>query len=237
MIASGTDAPIPTFRPRARTRSPAAAPGSSCRPGTIKQEKSLERRCRRRFHGRWRQRRVRRARLPAGAHVPASANPGHRVGRGVPDVAGNASPASGYVVRVDGQTFLIGGTSAVAPLWAGLIALINQKLGTPLGFVNPLLYGKHTAGQLFRHHRGRQRRLYRCRGLGCLHRPWPDHRHPVVRLAGQTMNVRPMDQPAGGTQRMGQRWGQRGRAAGRSLSPSTAVTTPSRSPGSWISPA
>ena len=31
--------------------------------------------------------------------------PGHHVGRGVPDVAGNASPASGYVVRVDGQTF------------------------------------------------------------------------------------------------------------------------------------
>ncbi len=78
--------------------------------------------------------------------MPASANPGHRVGRGVPDVAGNASPASGYVVRVDGQTFLIGGTSAVAPLYAGLIALINQKLGTPLGFVNPLLYGKHAAG-------------------------------------------------------------------------------------------
>ena len=61
-------------------------------------------------------------------------------------MAGNASPASGYVVRVDGQTFLIGGTSAVAPLYAGLIALLNQKLGTPLGFVNPLLYGKHAAG-------------------------------------------------------------------------------------------
>ena len=82
----------------------------------------------------------------AGAHLPASANPGHRVGRGVPDVAGNASPASGYVARVDGQTFLIGGTSAVAPLYAGLVALLNQKLGTPLGFVNPLLYGKHASG-------------------------------------------------------------------------------------------
>src|ERR1700686_468314 len=46
--------------------------------------------------------------------------------RGVPDVAGDASPLSGYVVRVDGQQSVIGGTSAVAPLWAGLTALINQ---------------------------------------------------------------------------------------------------------------
>jgi kumamolisin len=44
-------------------------------------------------------------------------------------------------VRVDGQTFVIGGTSAVAPLWAGLIALMNQHLGHSVGFLNPLLYG------------------------------------------------------------------------------------------------
>jgi kumamolisin len=56
-------------------------------------------------------------------------------------VAGDADPATGYFVRVDGQEFVIGGTSAVAPLWAGLIALINQKLGHPVGFLNPLLYG------------------------------------------------------------------------------------------------
>lgn len=61
--------------------------------------------------------------------------------RGVPDVSGDASPASGYLVRVDGQSKVIGGTSAVAPLWAGLTALINQKLGRPLGFANPALYG------------------------------------------------------------------------------------------------
>jgi len=60
--------------------------------------------------------------------------------RGVPDVAGDASPTSGYVVRVDGQQMVIGGTSAVAPLWAGLTALLNQRLGTPLGFANPRLY-------------------------------------------------------------------------------------------------
>ena len=88
--------------------------------------------------------------LPAwqsSAGVPQSANPNHRVGRGLPDVSGNADPATGYVTRVDGQPDVIGGTSAVAPLWAGLIARINQKLGMPLGYANPLLYGKAaTAG-------------------------------------------------------------------------------------------
>lgn len=77
----------------------------------------------------------------AKAGVPASAGTGGKPGRGVPDVAGDADPATGYEVRVDGQTFVIGGTSAVAPLWAGLVALMNQKLGHPVGFLNPMLYG------------------------------------------------------------------------------------------------
>lgn len=75
------------------------------------------------------------------AKVPASANPGAHRGRGVPDVAGDADPNTGYQVRVDGENLVFGGTSAVAPLWAGLIALCNQKLGTSVGFLNPLLYG------------------------------------------------------------------------------------------------
>jgi kumamolisin len=60
--------------------------------------------------------------------------------RGVPDVAGNADPDTGYNVRIDGTDTVIGGTSAVAPLWAGLIARLNQNLGTPVGFLNPALY-------------------------------------------------------------------------------------------------
>jgi kumamolisin len=76
----------------------------------------------------------------ANANVPVSINPRHFVGRGVPDVAGDADPESGYEVRVDGSDTVVGGTSAVAPLWAGLIALFNQQLGNPVGFVNPLLY-------------------------------------------------------------------------------------------------
>ncbi|MGA9981579.1 MAG: S53 family peptidase [Candidatus Sulfotelmatobacter sp.] len=76
----------------------------------------------------------------SGAGVPPSANPNKNVGRGVPDVAGDADPTTGYVTRVDGNPDVIGGTSAVAPLWAGLIALINQSIGKPVGFINPLLY-------------------------------------------------------------------------------------------------
>jgi kumamolisin len=64
----------------------------------------------------------------------------HFKGRGTPDVSGNADPVTGYNVRVDGKDMVIGGTSAVSPLWAGLLALINQHLGKPVGFVNPLLY-------------------------------------------------------------------------------------------------
>src|ERR1700761_2707240 len=61
-------------------------------------------------------------------------------GRGVPDVAGDADPESGYQVRVDGQDTVIGGTSAVAPLWAALIARCNQSLGSPLGDVHAAIY-------------------------------------------------------------------------------------------------
>jgi kumamolisin len=61
-------------------------------------------------------------------------------GRGVPDVAGDASPETGYQILVDGDQEVVGGTSAVAPLWAGLIALLNQQLGKNVGFLNPQIY-------------------------------------------------------------------------------------------------
>jgi kumamolisin len=60
--------------------------------------------------------------------------------RGVPDVAGDADPDTGYNVLVDGQQMVVGGTSAVAPLWAGLVALLCQKLQSRVGFINPALY-------------------------------------------------------------------------------------------------
>jgi kumamolisin len=61
-------------------------------------------------------------------------------GRGVPDVAGNASDQSGYLVVVNGQSSIWFGTSAVAPFWAGLAALINQSVNPHIGFFLPFLY-------------------------------------------------------------------------------------------------
>lgn len=57
----------------------------------------------------------------------------HFPGRNVPDVAGNADPVTGYNVLVDGQAMSVGGTSAVAPLYAGLTLLLSEALGKPLG--------------------------------------------------------------------------------------------------------
>jgi kumamolisin len=65
--------------------------------------------------------------------------------RGVPDVAADADPQTGYDVLVDGTSAVFGGTSAVAPLWAGLIARINASSGRAAGFVNPVLYGQPAA--------------------------------------------------------------------------------------------
>jgi len=76
--------------------------------------------------------------------LPPSVNDG-QTRRGVPDVSGDADPSTGWTVRVDGQTIPIGGTSAVAPMWAGLIALFNQALGKPVGFVHPALYASRAA--------------------------------------------------------------------------------------------
>ncbi len=77
------------------------------------------------------------------ANVPPSSS--STGGRGVPDVAGDADPTTGYQVRVDGKSMVIGGTSAVAPLWAGLIALNNQQNGKSAGFIQPQIYAAKAA--------------------------------------------------------------------------------------------
>ncbi|PZS15387.1 MAG: peptidase S53 [Pseudonocardiales bacterium] len=68
-------------------------------------------------------------------------------GRGVPDVAGNADPRTGYQVLVDGSPQVYGGTSAVAPLWAALIARLAQATGRPFGLLSAQLYQGTSAGQ------------------------------------------------------------------------------------------
>jgi kumamolisin len=81
----------------------------------------------------------------ANAGVPAaSVSTG---GRGVPDVAGTADPQTGYQVLVDGTRSVYGGTSAVAPLWAALVARLAQSTGKRFGLIQPLLYSGVAAGQ------------------------------------------------------------------------------------------
>ena len=101
----------------------------------------------------------------AAVGIPPSVNPlreivggpGHKTehfGRGIPDVAGNADPASGYMITVGGgpPQGPIGGTSAVAPLYAGLVALINERIPGTAGYLNPTLYDLHAldANEVFR---------------------------------------------------------------------------------------
>jgi kumamolisin len=81
----------------------------------------------------------------ANAGVPETAS--GSTGRGVPDVAGNADPNTGYKVLVDGQSTVIGGTSAVAPLWAALIARLAQGAGKTFGLIQQQLYAGVVSGQ------------------------------------------------------------------------------------------
>jgi len=77
------------------------------------------------------------------ADIPASAS--KNGGRGVPDISGNADPDSGYRIVTGGQIGIIGGTSAVAPLWAGIVAGLNAARKSPLGQIHAQLYGDPAA--------------------------------------------------------------------------------------------
>lgn len=70
---------------------------------------------------------------------PWQAGAPHGPGRMVPDVAANADPNSGYNIILHGAPMTIGGTSAVAPLYAGLFA----SFGAKLGFISPELWLNH----------------------------------------------------------------------------------------------
>ena len=68
------------------------------------------------------------------------------VGRGVPDVAGNADPVTGYQVFSGGQAQVVGGTSAVAPLWAALVSRLAEATGQRFGLIQTLLYAGISPG-------------------------------------------------------------------------------------------
>jgi kumamolisin len=74
-----------------------------------------------------------------GLVIPASLSTG-KSGRGIPDVTAAAAEANGYLIVVNKQQVLQGGTSAVAPLWAAFVALINAERGTAIRRIHPILY-------------------------------------------------------------------------------------------------
>jgi kumamolisin len=67
-------------------------------------------------------------------------------GRGVPDVTGNGDPTTGYQIYSGGQAQVVGGTSAVAPLWSALIARLAQATGKRFGLLQPIVYAGVTPG-------------------------------------------------------------------------------------------
>jgi kumamolisin len=79
------------------------------------------------------------------SHKPPSGGSGTG-GRGVPDVAGNADPTTGYQIYQGGQAQVVGGTSAVAPLWSALVARLAQATGKRFGLIQPLLYAGVSPG-------------------------------------------------------------------------------------------
>ncbi len=115
------------------------------------------------------------------AGVPPAADSTKNVGRGLPDVAADADPNTGYSVRVDGQNTEVGGTSAVAPLWAGLVARLNQGARQAGRIPEPDSLRPHSAERrLQRYHQRQQRCLLRRTGLGRLQRTGRGRRHQVA---------------------------------------------------------
>ncbi len=84
--------------------------------------------------------------VPARAGAQSAAAGSDTGGRGVPDVAGNADPTTGYQIYSGGQAQVVGGTSTVAPLWSALIAQLAQATGQRFGMLQPLLYAGVSPG-------------------------------------------------------------------------------------------
>jgi kumamolisin len=82
----------------------------------------------------------------SGAGVPTRAGT-TTTGRGIPDVAADADPYTGYAVRVDGASVTYGGTSAAAPLWAALLLRYAQLLDTKFGLLQNIIYKDAKPGQ------------------------------------------------------------------------------------------
>ena len=78
--------------------------------------------------------------------MPPNANGTGQPGRGVPDLAADASPGTGYIVRTNGVEEASGGTSAVSPLFSALMLRVNGALGHSAGYLNPFIYKNGNTG-------------------------------------------------------------------------------------------
>jgi len=61
--------------------------------------------------------------------------------RDVPDVSLSAASHDGYLFYMNGEVYVVGGTSAASPSFAGLMAMVVQRTGAAQGCANPILYG------------------------------------------------------------------------------------------------
>ena len=156
----------------------------------------------------------------AGLTVLKAGQAGPLTMRGVPDVSGNADPETGYDVRIDGSEAVLGGTSAVAPLWAGLIAP-HQRRERRVGGVHQSV-ALPQAGRDARCHPGEQRRLRRRRRLGCVHRIWQPQRFRAGGAAGGACGLRRL--PPASREACGRRLPVS--ACGRSVSSPTRYVSP-----------
>lgn len=80
--------------------------------------------------------------------TPYTTGPGSPVAltyRGMPDLAANSDPATGYEFYLDGSLEQVGGTSAAAPLLAGMAAVMNINLNSRIGFINSKIYTNSSA--------------------------------------------------------------------------------------------
>jgi len=91
------------------------------------------------------------------AALPAATRQALHMQRGIPDVSFNAGIVGGVLVYLgflgDPQFFIMGGTSAGAAQWAGVIADLNQAVGRSLGFLNNRLYSLGAIGMWEREQR------------------------------------------------------------------------------------
>ncbi len=103
--------------------------------------------------------------------IPPSVNPGHRLGRGVPDVSikDNTSETGVLVASPDGSLQTVGGTSPQAPFVGRAGRAFEPDAVKPDRVFEPVPVGNAKSRSVTRHHRRQHRIVQRDSGMGCLY--------------------------------------------------------------------